>query len=44
MGTTLADPFMTLAFMALSVVPELKLIDRGLLDVRRFEFVPLFVD
>ncbi|MDR7523397.1 MAG: adenine deaminase [Armatimonadota bacterium] len=44
MGCTLAHPFMTLSFMALSVVPELKLTDRGLLDVRRFQIVPLFVD
>jgi adenine deaminase len=44
LGTPLADPFMTLSFMALSVVPELKLTDRGLLDVTRFELVPLFVD
>jgi adenine deaminase len=44
MGTMLEDPFMTLSFMALSVIPELKLTDRGLLDVNRFEIVPLFVD
>jgi adenine deaminase len=44
MGTTLEDPFMTLSFMALSVMPALKLTDRGLLDVTRFELVPLFVD
>jgi adenine deaminase len=44
MGSALEDPFMTLAFMALSVMPELKITDRGLLDVARFEIVPLFVD
>jgi len=44
MGTTLDDPFMALAFMALSVVPALKLTDRGLLDVTRFQLVPLFID
>jgi adenine deaminase len=44
MGSTLADPFTTLSFMALSVIPALKLTDRGLLDVTRFELVPLFVD
>lgn len=44
MGSTLDDPFMTLSFMALSVMPALKLTDRGLLDVTRFELVPLFVD
>jgi adenine deaminase len=44
MGSTLDDPFTTLSFMALSVIPSLKLTDRGLLDVTRFELVPLFVD
>lgn len=43
MGSTLPDPFMTLSFMALSVIPSLKLTDRGLLDVERFELVPLFI-
>lgn len=44
MGCTLEDPFMTLSFMALSVIPELKLTDRGLVHARRFEIVPLFLD
>ncbi len=44
MGSALDDPFVTLSFMALSVIPALKLTDRGLLDVNRFELVPLFVD
>jgi adenine deaminase len=44
MGSVLTDPFMTLSFMALSVIPALKLTDRGLLDVHRFEIVPLFVE
>jgi len=35
-------PFMTLSFMALLVIPELKLSDRGLFDVNAFEMVPLF--
>ena len=43
MGTTLQDPFMTLSFMALPVIPELKLTDMGLIDVSKFEIVPLFV-
>ena len=43
MGTVLEDPFMTLSFMALPVIPELKLTDRGLIDVNKFEIVPLFV-
>jgi len=37
------DPFMTLAFMALPVIPELKLTDEGLFDVVKFEFVDLCV-
>lgn len=43
MGTTLRSPFMTLSFMALLVIPSLKLSDHGLFDGQRFEFVPLFV-
>ena len=35
------DPFMTLAFLALPVIPELKLTDMGLFDVNQFEFVSL---
>lgn len=38
------DPFMTLAFLALPVIPELKLTDMGLFDVNRFDFVPLCVE
>ena len=34
-------PFQLLAFLALSVIPRLKLTDRGLVDVDRFELVPL---
>jgi adenine deaminase len=40
-GTTLPSPFMAMSFLALSVIPELKLTDRGLVDVDRFELVPL---
>ncbi|HEY7755911.1 MAG TPA: adenine deaminase [Actinomycetota bacterium] len=43
LGVTLPAPFMAMSFMALSVVPELKLTDRGLVDVDRFELVPLEV-
>jgi adenine deaminase len=43
MGSRLTDPFMTLSFLALSVIPELKLTDRGLVDVGRGEIVSLFV-
>ncbi|HUH66636.1 MAG TPA: adenine deaminase [Syntrophales bacterium] len=43
LGCTLPDPFMALSFLALSVIPELKITDRGLVDVREFRRVPLFV-
>ena len=43
MGSTLAAPFMTLSFMALLVIPRLKLSDRGLFDGDRFSFVPVFL-
>jgi adenine deaminase len=43
MGSTLAAPFMTLSFMALLVIPELKLSDRGLFDGVGFSFVDVFV-
>jgi len=44
LGSTLHDPFMTLSFLALEVIPHLKLTDRGLVDVDKFDFVPLFAD
>jgi adenine deaminase len=44
MGSTLHDPLITLGFLALEVIPTLKLTDRGLVDVEQFDFVPLFVD
>ncbi len=43
MGCVLTAPFMTLSFMALLVIPELKLSDRGLFNVTRFERTDLFV-
>ncbi len=43
MGCTMSAPFMTLSFMALLVIPELKISDRGLFDGNRFRHVPLFV-
>ena len=43
LGAVLSDPFMTLGFLALPVIPDLKLTDKGLVDVTRFEVVPLFV-
>ncbi|MBI5856338.1 MAG: adenine deaminase [Sphingobacteriales bacterium] len=39
LGSTLASPYMTLSFMALLVIPHLKLSDKGLFDGDRFEFV-----
>jgi adenine deaminase len=44
LGTSLMSPFMTLSFMSLLVIPELKLGDKGLFDVTKFEFVELFAD
>ncbi|MFZ0133767.1 MAG: adenine deaminase [Desulfobacterales bacterium] len=44
LGSPLKDPFMTLSFLALPVIPALKLTDRGLVDVEKFEVVPLFVE
>ncbi len=43
MGSALKDPFMTLSFLALPVIPELKITDRGLVDVLQFRHVGLFV-
>jgi adenine deaminase len=43
LGSRLQDPFMTLSFLALEVIPSLKLTDRGLVDVERQQLVPLFV-
>jgi adenine deaminase len=41
-GCQVKEPFMTLSFMALLVIPELKISDKGLFDVTRFNFVELF--
>ncbi|HEX7534665.1 MAG TPA: adenine deaminase C-terminal domain-containing protein [Syntrophales bacterium] len=43
LGCPLEEPFMALSFLALPVIPELKMTDRGLVDVREFRHVPLFV-
>lgn len=43
LGSTLHAPFMTLSFMALLVIPKLKISDRGLFDGEHFEFIDLFV-
>ncbi|RPI57955.1 MAG: adenine deaminase, partial [Chloroflexi bacterium] len=42
LGSRLPDPLMTMSFLALPVIPALKLTDRGLVDVAAFDFVPLF--
>jgi adenine deaminase len=44
LGSSLHDPFMALGFLALEVIPSLKLTDQGLVDVEKFDFVPLFVE
>jgi adenine deaminase len=41
LGCKLHSPFQSMAFLALSVIPSLKITDRGLVDVDRFELVPL---
>jgi adenine deaminase len=41
MGVTLATPFMYLGFLALSVIPEMRVTDQGIVDVRSFEIVRL---
>lgn len=43
LGSELAAPYMTLSFMALLVIPDLKLSDKGLFDGRNFEFTGLFI-
>lgn len=43
LGSLLIDPFMALSFLALPVIPELKLTDYGLVDVNQFKHVSLFV-
>jgi adenine deaminase len=43
LGCTLKEPFMTLSFMALLVIPDLKISDKGLFDVKNFRFTPLFI-
>ncbi len=43
LGAVLHDPFMAMSFLGLEVIPSLKLTDQGLVDVDRFELVPLWV-
>lgn len=44
LGCPIEDPFMPLSFMPLVVIPHLKLSDKGLVDVDRFDFTPLVID
>lgn len=44
LGSPMPDPFMAMSFMALEVIPSLKLTDVGLVDVEQFKLVDLFVD
>ncbi|MCX7911721.1 MAG: hypothetical protein N2506_01970, partial [Dehalococcoidales bacterium] len=39
LGCTLPSPFATLSFLALPVIPELRLTDRGLVDVKEFRLL-----
>jgi adenine deaminase len=43
LGSKMAAPFMTLSFMALLVIPELKIGDKGLFDVTKFDLVSLYI-
>ncbi|MBI1259750.1 MAG: adenine deaminase [Chloroflexi bacterium] len=43
MGSSMHDPFMAMSFMALEVIPYLKLTDLGLVDVEQFKVIDLFV-
>jgi adenine deaminase len=42
LGSTLQAPFMTLSFMALPVIPQLKLTDKGLFDAKELRFIDVF--
>jgi len=42
LGCKIPDPFMTLSFLSLPVIPELKITDKGLVDVNQFKIVSLF--
>lgn len=44
LGCELDTPFMALSFLALPVIPDLKLTDKGLVDVRKFDFVDIVAD
>ena len=44
LGITLSEPFIQMAFLALPVIPQLKLTDRGLFNVKTFSYIPLRVE
>jgi adenine deaminase len=44
LGTTISAPFMHMSFLGLSVLPELRLTDQGLVDVGSFSLVPVAID
>jgi adenine deaminase len=44
LGCQVDNPFMAMSFLSLPVIPELKLTDKGLVDVTQFKIVPLFED
>ena len=44
LGCEFRSPYITMSFMALPVIPSLKLTDKGLVDVNRFDFIPLAAD
>ncbi len=44
LGVKLEDPFMTISFMTLPVIPKIKITDKGLFDVDKFQFLKLFID
>lgn len=43
-GCELEDPFMTMGFLSLPVIPELKITDKGVFDTNKFDFVDIFED
>jgi adenine deaminase len=43
-GSALPDSFMILSYPTLPVIPSLKITDHGLIDIEKFEVIPLFVN
>ena len=41
-GCKLEDPFMTMGFLSLPVIPELKITDKGVFDTNKFDFIDIF--